>query len=155
MLYHQRGLECIDDPYQLPLISDHEASQGFIRGHYRDALKMLTQALINGSKRDSDMMCDLPKGVSFSPRFTRDQVMQMIEEKHAAIAGAFGSGAGIMLQRKDSDLALEIVTKLKDKGILALPIHDSFIAKTEKLHELKEQMIEAYRQCFGFNPVIN
>lgn len=155
MLYHQRGLECPDDPYQLPLISDYEASQGFPRGHYRDALKKLTQALINGSKRENDMMCDLPKGVSFSPRFTRDQVMQMIEEKHAAIAGAFGSGAGIKLQRIDSDIALEIISNLKDKGVLALPIHDSFIVKTEKLKDLKHQMMHVYQQCFGLKPVIH
>lgn len=155
MLYHERGLECSDDPYHLPVISDYEALKGLTRGHFRDAIKKLTQALINGSNRDKDMLCDLPAGVSFSPDFTRKHVMQMIEEKHSAISDEFGSGAGLRLQRKDSDLALQIITSLKSKGIVALPIHDSFIVEDKYKDVLLSEMFNIYRELFGCNPVVN
>src|SRR5205085_3445943 len=154
MLYHERGLECEGDPYLLAPVAAFEAAQGHPLGHYREAIKKLTQTRINGRERDKDMMCDLPSGRSFSPRFTRDQVVRMIEEKHAAIADAFGSGAGIWLQRKDSDLALAIITNLSDKGIAALPVHDAFIVDADHKEELKHEMIRSYQQMFGFSPVI-
>jgi len=154
MLYHLRGKECPDDPYRLEEIAAFEAETGYRPGHYREAIKALTQARINGTNRDKDMMCDLPDGASFSPRFTRDQVTTMIEAKHEAIADAFGSGAGLRLQRMDSDLALTIVTGLMEKGVVALPIHDSFIVQERHKEKLFQEMNDRYKDKFGFNPVI-
>lgn len=154
MLYHERGLECEGDPYFLAPIAAFEAARGYPLGHYREAIKKLTQTRINGRDRDKDMRCDLPNGRSFSPRFTRDQVVRMIEEKHAAISDAFGSGAGIWLQRKDSDLALAIITNLRHKGIVALPVHDAFIVDAGYKDELKHEMNRSYQQMFGFSPLL-
>ena len=154
MLYHERGNECAGDPYFLAPISAYEAERGYRPGHYRNAIKKLTQARINGTNRDGDMMCELPNGVSFSPRFKRDEVVRMIEEKHAAIADAFGSGAGLRLQRKDSDLAVAIIGNLKDKGIVALPVHDAFIVDADYKDELWNEMIINYQQMFNFDPII-
>jgi hypothetical protein len=155
MLYHERNLECPDDPYSIAPIVAHEAASGLPEGYYREAIKTLTQALINGSNRNKDMMCSLPDGRSFAPRFKRKQVMQMIEDKHAAIADTFGSGAGTKLQRKDSDLAIGIIKKLADKSIIALPIHDSFIVSEENENELRKTMTNEYRAMFNHNPVID
>lgn len=154
MLYHERGRECPDDPYHLAPIAALEAEKGYQPGHYREAIKALTQARINGGNRDKDMMCDLPGGVSFASRFTRNQVTAMIEAKHEAIADAFGSGAGIRLQRKDSDLALSIITALMKQGTVALPIHDSFIVEARHQEALFEEMNSKYKNMFGYYPEI-
>jgi hypothetical protein len=154
MLHHERGNECPDDPYFLRAIAAVEVKTGKRPGHYRDAIKALTQARINGNNRDKDMMCDLPGGISFSPHFKRNEVTAMIEAKHEAIADAFGSGAGIRLQRKDSDLALGIVTALMEKGIVALPIHDSFIVDAIHRDALFHEMKDQYRAMFGYDPII-
>lgn len=45
-------------------------------------------------------------------------------------ARVFGTGAGLRLQRKDSDLALAIVTALREDGVSALPSYDLFIVKS-------------------------
>ncbi len=154
MIYHERGLECPYDPYFLDEIATLETKKGLPADYYREGIKALTQARINGSNREDDMMCDLPNGISFSPHFTREQVTAMIEAKHAAIAEAFGSGVGIRLQRKDSDLALSITTSLMEKGIVALPIHDSFIVESTYKDQLFEEMNVQYNSLFGYGPVI-
>lgn len=154
MLYHLRGLDCLDDPYRLEGITALEAKLGYQDGHFREAIKALTQARINGTNRDKDMMCSLPDGLSFVPHFRREEVIRMIEAKHEAIAADFGSGAGIRLQRLDSDLALSIITGLMDEGIVALPIHDSFIVEAVNKDRLFQAMNDKYKEKFGFNPVI-
>ena len=80
---------------------------------------------------------------------------RVIEEKHKPIIDAFGTGAGLRLQRKDSDLALAIITELREQGIPALPIHDSFIVTIENKDNLMNAMIRKYRSMFRFYPVIN
>jgi hypothetical protein len=154
MLYNLHGIDCPDDPYCLKEIAALEVEQGLPADHYREAVKALTQARINGTNREKDMMCSLPDGLSFAPHFKRDAVTRMIEAKHEAIADDFGSGAGIRLQRLDSDLALSIITGLMEEGIVALPIHDSFIVEAIHKDRLFEEMNDKYKERFGFNPVI-
>ncbi len=153
MLYHERGIDCRDDPYSLPLLVAHEEKEGLGQGHYREGVKALTQALING---DSDGKPERAKieGFSFKP-FTRPDVRRMIEEKHESIIDAFGTGAGLRLQRRDSDLALDIITNMRECGITALPVHDSFIAPKSNETDLREEMAEVYEEVFSFCPIIN
>lgn len=153
MLYHERGIDYRDDPYFLPLLVAHEESEGLEAGHYREGVKALTQALING---DSDGKPERAKieGFSFKP-FTRPNVRRMIEEKHGSIIDAFGTGAGLRLQRRDSDLALAIITNMRKRGITALPVHDSFIAPKSNETDLREEMAQIYEEAFSFCPIIN
>ena len=78
----------------------------------------------------------------------------MIQEKHAPIAGSFGTGPGLRLQRRDSDLALTIITELMKKNIVALPVHDSFLTNYDNANVLKEEMNRAYKDMFNFSPIV-
>ncbi len=140
MLYHQRNKQCAGYPYTLNSISADETGR----------IKDLTQILINGTRKDRKRRADHP----FSGELTVGRVLQLLEERHAPIADAFYSGAGIFLQRKDADIALSIITSLKNKGIVALPIHDSFIVTAEYEEELRKEMIFWYRNEFGYDPFI-
>lgn len=155
MLYHERGIEYLDDPYRLDEIAAYEARKGLRTAHFREAVKATTQALINDRSGGEPERISLPNGLSFWPDFTRKQVRQMIEAKHTPIADAFGTGIGLRLQRKDSDLALAIIINLMKQGIVALPIHDSFVAMTENTDLLEKEMINCYRSMFKFDPIIN
>ena len=154
MLYHERGLDYRDDPYRLEVIAAYEQKEGLKADHFREGIKAMMQALINDRDKGKPERIRLPDGLSFRPGFSRPEVRKIIEEKHAPIAGAFGTGAGLRLQRIDSDLALRIVTELREAGIAALPIHDSFIVKSSCGEQLRNKMIESYNRMFGFNPVI-
>jgi hypothetical protein len=50
-------------------------------------------------------------------------------EKHTGIASYFNSDVGVDLQFLDSCLTEEILLRLAEKGIAAIPVHDSFICK--------------------------
>ena len=78
----------------------------------------------------------------------------MLKEKHASIAGKFYSEAGIKLQRRESDIALEIITNLKTRGIACLPVHDSFLVDAEREDELRNEMSSTYKSMIGYDPII-
>ena len=63
-----------------------------------------------------------------------------LERKHAEIAHMFGSGAGLALQRRDSEMTESILLRLIAQGAVALPIHDSFIATERAKGALMEAM---------------
>jgi hypothetical protein len=56
-------------------------------------------------------------------------LLDAIRARHRPIAPCFGSGAGLRLQRRDADLAERVLLRLLRRGIVALPIHDSFIVR--------------------------
>lgn len=154
MLYHLRGIDYRDDPYLLPEIVKWAEEQGYEPDHYREAIKAMVQAVINDREGPHPEQISLPDNLSFRPRFKREHVLEMIREKHGLIADEFGTGVGLRLQRKDSDLALSIITELREKGIVALPIHDSYIVDIDNKNDIIESMVYNYRNMFLYNPIV-
>jgi len=154
MLYHERDIDYRDDPYRLGDIAAHEVKAGLPAGHFREGIKAITQALINDRKGKEPEKIQLPGGLSFRPHFTRREIRQMIEAKHARIADAFGTGAGLRLQRTDSDLALAIIAELMNQNVAALPIHDSFLVSSTHRFIASDAMNRLYHGMFGFYPLI-
>jgi len=75
-----------------------------------------------------------------------------IKEAHRPIARAFHSDAGARLMRLDSDMAQHVLLSLHKKGIIALPVHDSFLVPVAHRLELETAMLEAaYR--FGLRDI--
>jgi hypothetical protein len=79
-------------------------------------------------------------GFSFQSEASR--ILRAVEGRHDRIASAFYSGAGIRLQRVDSDLMMRVEDTLISEGIVALPIHDSFIVQAGKLALRAEQVMD-------------
>lgn len=155
MLYHLLDITCDDDAYQIAEIIELEQRLSLPKGYYREAIKKVTQALVNSPTGKKGERCKLPDGVSFHPHLTRAQVRQMIEKKHQPIARFFASGKGLQLQRLDSDLAMQIINNLQAKEVLVLPIHDSFIVEKQHEAELRNQMTDCYTERFKHIPIIH
>src|SRR5262249_39055132 len=66
-----------------------------------------------------------------------------IERKPPAVANQFGSGAGLRLMRKDSEITEYILSKLLRAGDFALPIHDSYRVPHQIAGRTREIMDEA------------
>ena len=79
----------------------------------------------------------------------------LLREKHAPIAHEFQSEAWKWTQRQDSEIALTVISNLMEKGVVALPIHDSFIVIDGEEDLLIEEMNKCYSDKFGFSPEIN
>jgi AraC-like DNA-binding protein len=61
----------------------------------------------------------------------------------------FGSGAGLRLMRRDSDMAEALMLRLLERGVFVLPIHDSFIVPDRNLDkgELMEGMARSLHKA--------
>lgn len=152
MLYHEREIDYRDDPYRIEPLWNFAREEGLIEDHFREAVKALMQALINSQPGVNPARARM-YGASLQP-FSRRAVIAMIEKKHSEIADAFASGAGLRLQKKESDIALSIIVRLMDKGVLALPIHDSFRVGEQYGQQLIEEMDSCYLNSLGFHPLI-
>ena len=63
-----------------------------------------------------------------------------IKARHAPVAGFFHSGIGLRLQNIDADMAETTTARLLKKGIVTLPIHDSFVVQERHRGDLNEAM---------------
>lgn len=151
-LYHERRLEFEGDPYSLETIETYERQKGLPPQTCRNAIKKLTQSMINCE--NLSQLKYIPLDHSFYPDFTRAELCAMIEKKHDAIADAFLSGSGKRIQREDSDIAMAILQTAMDNDIVVLPIHDSFICKEKDREMVVSIMKQSYLNRLGFIPTI-
>ncbi|SMF63519.1 hypothetical protein [Allosphingosinicella indica] len=155
MLYHEKGMAFEGDPYFLEALDACEREHDLRKSHFREGVKRLTQALINGCEGGSPERIRLTKEEAVRPYFKQSHVLEMIRAKHEPIAQSFQTGAWRWLQRADSDIALSVIHNLMEKGIVALPIHDSFIVAEGDKEALRLQMTVSYLDQFDHEPVIN
>lgn len=77
-------------------------------------------------------------------------LIKAIKIRHAPIAQHLHSDAGARLMRKDADIAEAVMAELiLKKGIVALPVHDSFLVQASKVAELEAAMAEASYRIMG------
>lgn len=150
LLYRRVETEMPDDPYLIG---------GTGTQAMRDLGKRTFNRLLNRAERDPTKRLRmkaargdpriLPKGTPYKV------YLNSLVHHLSDIEQWFGSGEGIRLQRQDSDLAIQVLSRMEDKGIVTLPIHDSFVvAKDQEVH-LRNAMEEAYHDLFGGFPAIS
>jgi hypothetical protein len=75
------------------------------------------------------------------------RVVAAIHHKHRRIKSYFGSDCGAPFQRQDSDMAMEVMTRMIQRtGRCPLPIHDSFLVPEIDADILSQTMIEVARE---------
>ena len=77
--------------------------------------------------------------------FTK-KLVEAIERKHRRIKKHFNSDCGARFQRQDSDMAMEVMTRMIHRtGRCPLPVHDSFLVADIDTEELRQTMKEVAR----------
>lgn len=113
----------------------------------RDVVKLALLKLINAPSENTARLsiahnefAELPlqQATGQAARLIRD-----IKRAHAPIARFFHSDAGAWLMRRDSDLAEAVLMKLLDRGVVALPVHDSFLVPRSQRGLLEQVMADA------------
>lgn len=133
LLYAATGTELDFDPYVLPMYGRA----------YRPLFKLLLLVAIN-AESDEKAVQATRKAIRDSNKLLtsfRDcltdkwlyEALADLKNYHLPIAEHIASGAGARLQRIDSDMAETIMLDLMEQGVLAVPIHDSFIV--QNIHE--------------------
>ena len=75
------------------------------------------------------------------------RVVAAIHLKHSRIKGYFGSDCGARFQRQDSDMAIEVMTRMIQRtGRCPLPVHDSFLVPDIDADTPSHTMIEVARE---------
>jgi hypothetical protein len=72
-----------------------------------------------------------------------DALIKAIKRRHAPIAGAFHSDAGARLMHRDSAIADRVMMDLLAEGVVALPVHDSFLVAASQRDRLEAAMMRA------------
>jgi hypothetical protein len=90
----------------------------------RDGVKKL----INAALFSSVPLTRRPKGsAKMLPRGDFSNIMRALRDAHGPIAHLFESGEGLRIQRTESDIMVQVLLRLIDIGVTALPIHDAIV----------------------------
>lgn len=133
MLYAERGLSLVGDPYEI---------DGYARADTKRAFLVAINARTTGSAIGAiadELQC---------PRETATELLAAVKRKHSVIADAFGSDAGIKLMRKDSEIVIDAVKACLKAGINALPVHDSLIVAQRHASRTAEIMVAEFAKVF-------
>ena len=76
-------------------------------------------------------------------------VLNLIRDRFGAVSDQFSSGAGLKLQRLDSDIAQAVMLKANTLKVPMLPIHDSFIVRLSDYPDLIRAMESAMLKTVG------
>ncbi len=140
MLFAEQGLPIPTDPYK------HCLSQAG-NGKERTLVKRTFNALLNADSVNALNPID-----GYSEDLTgknwkdfKHHIVQCFPEfrRH------FGSGVGLRLQYKDSQLAEIVMLKFAEMQYSCLPVHDSFIVHYGLQDDLAEAMQSAFEKMFG------
>ena len=139
LIYHQAGQEFNgDDPYVI---------EGFDRDHVKVAFNIMLNR--RGSKDNKSAAGTISEELDvdlLQATALEDAILQL----HAPIAGQFNSGAGLRLQRLDSNIALSIVNHFITKHQRPIVcIHDSFICSVRDAETLILLMADYYSIIVG------
>jgi hypothetical protein len=132
LLYLEAGVQMQGDPYDLI-------------GWPRKTVKIAFNTLVNADSPLSALR-SIAKVVGGEGAFAKARALvQELEARHQSIAPKFGTAAGLRLMRCDSDLTEFIALRLARKGVVSLPIHDSYIVRDHRSDKgnLLEAMAEA------------
>jgi len=134
ILYAMGNLAFPDDPYD-----------SLVKGVPRKVCKKAFNAMLNSPK----VLKTLPD-LRLSQYGTTFAILSAaIIERHKPIAHHFYTGIGKELQRKDSDMAEDVMLHFAKMRVPVLPVHDSFVMHHGYEKELQDVMAKAFKGRFG------
>ena len=147
ILYALAGAVPPDELYDLG-IRDPNIPYDATKGHYkkqRDIIKKFINALIN----DERGVHRLSQARSKTLGLSHDDLVQLVFERHPIIKSVLNTDTGLYLQFLDSEIAETVMLDLMSQGIVALPVHDSFLVREEFLPDLRRAMSRAFEKVVG------
>jgi hypothetical protein len=138
ILYADMGcdLSLQGDPYSRPY------GEG-----YREVVKRCFNVMLNVKGRPDQST--VPDFSASRMRMSWNEFVDGVIEHHRPIASAFGSGIGGRLQRRDADIAEQVMLKFLEMQQPCLPVHDSFITYASLADELPDIMAAAAEAVVG------
>ena len=127
-----------DDAYYLPDIDPK----------YRDGIKKIFNTLLCADKRPTRFPMGTRELIP-DTRISIDQIVNGILEAHFPIAHLFFSGIGLSVMFQESQIMVDILLELINRGITALPIHDALIIEEDREYIVREVMTQTFLKHTG------
>jgi hypothetical protein len=125
-----------------------------LEGH-REGTKKVLSALLAADR----IPRSLPKGVRkaglFPKRFTFERVYEAISEYHSPIRHLFGTGLCFRQMYVESSLLIKILLKLRELGVVALPLHDGILVSDEHRAIAEQTMKELFQLHLGMEGMVD
>ena len=141
MLFATVGLQLDYDPYEFGGFSRELGKETFMR-------------LLNREKHRGGRYIRRAGEVPIPHGISPSKYVERYKTHLAPVRHLLGEGMGLRLQRQDSDLALAVLHALAHQGIIALPIHDSFIVKKRDEHTLRLTMTKTFTNLYGYEAIV-
>jgi hypothetical protein len=131
------------DPYRIEAIEtacagNHRVARRLAKVAFQILLNAGSFAAAHGALARE--LATIPRECSLSPGL----LMRAIKEQFPAFQRLWHTGVGLRLQRIDSDIAADVMRRLRAHSIPALPIHDSFIVPASSRIALQDAMEAAF-----------
>lgn len=130
---------------------------------HRDDNKGVYTALLNASSKNQVVRLigeKMRKGIWYKDGFpdgikNATALLNTLEAQHPQIEKYFYSGIGLLLQNTDSKIMHKVIMSLLyQHDVIALPIHDSVIVKSNYKDLLRDVMEEVYVDVMGVKPML-
>lgn len=120
---------------------------------YRYGIKLVLNALLSAQQMPQRFPVgtrgNIPRHVSFK------DVLEAVEARHGPITSLFGTGVSLRLMYLESEVLVAILLRLRDLGVVALPIHDCLLVG-EKHRDITRKTMEAtFKELLGSEPTID
>ena len=79
----------------------------------------------------------------------------MVVAYHAPVRQHFHVGYSLRLMYLESQVMVQVLLRLIDEGVTALPLHDGLIVAEQHEHTARAAMLDCFRQATGFDGVVN
>jgi len=131
-----------DDAYTIPGLEG-----------YREGVKMVINTMFNVNS----IPVQKPRGSkNLLPRhMTMTDIIRLISDYHSQIAPFFFSNRGLYVQFLESQILITLLTKLRDLGIVALPVHDAVIVSVEDSKQTEQVMLKVFLEATGIQGTVS
>lgn len=143
LFYARKGLQ--------PSVHDLYAVPGY--EPYRAGIKRVMNSMFYATKPVTQM----PKGVraDFEKKHRIGDVVDAIMGYHSPIADLFNQGLGHEGQFTESQIMVDILLRLKEREITALPLHDAIIVAASNEQEGRGVMLDVFREHTGVDGAVD
>lgn len=118
----------------------------------REGVKRVLNAMVYASKPLSRFPKDTRK---YFPKDDIGYVVGRIAEHHKGIGPLFFKGYGLRAMWIESELLIEVLLQLRDRGVVALPVHDAVVVPQSAYQPSKEAMLSTFRRYAAVEGKVN
>ena len=122
---------------------------------YRSGVKTLLSALLAADRIPTRMPKRIRSEDLFPPVVTFGRAYRAIEQHHEPIKHLFGTSLCYRQMYEESCLLVDILLRLMDQGVVALPVHDCILIGQQNMTIAEQTMKELFEGRFGIEAVVD